>query len=105
MRVVADLARRYSFDELRVSHHQNLVLPHVKRDDVFTVWKVLEANGLAGRCNGTSVEGRWESATSVGISLSTRVPLPSQQECANDMQRGMRLGEYTLQVNVRQWII
>jgi len=47
MRVVADLARRYSFDEVRVSHHQNLVLPHVKRDDVFTVWKVLEANGLA----------------------------------------------------------
>ena len=47
MRAVADLARRYSFDEVRVSHHQNLVLPHVKRDDVFTVWKVLEANGLA----------------------------------------------------------
>src|SRR6476659_237776 len=47
MRAVADLARRYSFDEVRVSHHQNLVLPHVKRDDIFTVWKVLEANGLA----------------------------------------------------------
>jgi sulfite reductase (NADPH) hemoprotein beta-component len=47
MRVMADLALRFSFDELRVSHHQNIVLPHVKLDDVYTVWKVLAANGLA----------------------------------------------------------
>jgi len=47
MRVVADLALRYGFDEIRVSHHQNLVLPHVKRDDLFAVWKVLQASGLA----------------------------------------------------------
>ena len=47
MRAMADLARRFSFDELRVSHHQNIVLPHVKLDDVYTVWKVLAANGLA----------------------------------------------------------
>ena len=47
MRVVADLARRFSFDEIRVSHAQNLVLAHVKRDDLHTIWKVLEANGLA----------------------------------------------------------
>ncbi|WP_119392356.1 nitrite/sulfite reductase [Taklimakanibacter lacteus] len=47
MRVVADLAQRYAFDEIRVSHHQNLVLPHVRRDDLFAIWKVLNANGLA----------------------------------------------------------
>ncbi len=29
MDAVADLAERYSFDELRVTHEQNLVLPHV----------------------------------------------------------------------------
>ncbi|MFO1089975.1 MAG: nitrite/sulfite reductase [Hyphomicrobiales bacterium] len=46
MRVMADLARQYSFDELRVSHHQNIVLPHVKLDDVYTVWKILAASGL-----------------------------------------------------------
>jgi sulfite reductase (NADPH) hemoprotein beta-component len=55
MRAVADLARRFSFDEIRVSHAQNLVLPHVKRDDLHTLWKVLVAHdmgasniGLAG---------------------------------------------------------
>ena len=47
MRTVADLGLRYSFDEIRVSHHQNLVLPHVKRDDLFAIWQALAAADLA----------------------------------------------------------
>eukprot|EP01030_Chromulinospumella_sphaerica_P030852 gene30852-31415_t len=47
MRVMADLAERYGFDELRVSHAQNIVLPHVKKDDLFTVWQALEKADLA----------------------------------------------------------
>ncbi|SMF67128.1 sulfite reductase (NADPH) hemoprotein beta-component [Tistlia consotensis] len=47
MRAVADLAERYSFDELRVSHHQNLVLPHVRQDDLPAVFAALAAAGLA----------------------------------------------------------
>jgi sulfite reductase (NADPH) hemoprotein beta-component len=47
MRLVADLAKQYSFDEIRVSHPQNLVLSHVKRDDVFFIWQQLAAAGLA----------------------------------------------------------
>lgn len=47
MRLVADLAEQYSFDEIRVSHAQNLVLPHVKRDDVFAIWQKLVAAELA----------------------------------------------------------
>jgi sulfite reductase (NADPH) hemoprotein beta-component len=47
MRAVADLAERYSFDELRVAHTQNLVLPHVKQADLFAVWQALGAAGLA----------------------------------------------------------
>ena len=46
MDLVADLAQRHSFDDVRVSHEQNLVLPHVKKDDLFTVWKALDAMGL-----------------------------------------------------------
>ncbi|MBP2312491.1 nitrite/sulfite reductase [Azospirillum soli] len=46
MELVADLAERYSFGEIRVSHAQNLVLAHVRQDDLFTVWQALEANGL-----------------------------------------------------------
>jgi len=47
MRVIADLALRFSFDELRVSHHQNLVLPHVERGNLYEIWKILKAHGLA----------------------------------------------------------
>jgi sulfite reductase (NADPH) hemoprotein beta-component len=47
MEVVADLAERYSFDELRVSHVQNLVLPHVRKQDLYAVWQALVEAGLA----------------------------------------------------------
>jgi sulfite reductase (NADPH) hemoprotein beta-component len=47
MRLMAQLAETYSHDELRVSHAQNIVLPHVKKDDVFVVWQALDAAGLA----------------------------------------------------------
>jgi sulfite reductase (NADPH) hemoprotein beta-component len=47
MRVLADLAERFSFDELRVTHVQNLVLPHVRLDDVPEVWAALVEAGLA----------------------------------------------------------
>jgi sulfite reductase (NADPH) hemoprotein beta-component len=47
MRAVADLASRFSFDELRVSHHQNLVLPHVERNHLYTIWKILKSHNLA----------------------------------------------------------
>ncbi|QEL21582.1 nitrite/sulfite reductase [Bosea sp. F3-2] len=47
MRLVADLAERYSFDELRVTHAQNLVLPHVRQRDLFAIWQKLGEAGLA----------------------------------------------------------
>ncbi len=46
MELVADLAERYSFDEIRATHAQNLVLPHVRRQDLHAVWSALEAAGL-----------------------------------------------------------
>jgi sulfite reductase (NADPH) hemoprotein beta-component len=44
--VMADLAERYSFDELRVTHAQNIVLPHVREGDLYAVWQALDAAGL-----------------------------------------------------------
>ncbi|MEY4238498.1 MAG: hypothetical protein RL339_1099 [Pseudomonadota bacterium] len=46
IRLMGDLAKQYSFDELRVTHAQNIVLPHVKKADLYTLWQVLDANGL-----------------------------------------------------------
>ncbi len=47
MEAIADIAEHYSFDELRVSHEQNLVLPHVKLDDVPAVFAALQKAGVA----------------------------------------------------------
>jgi sulfite reductase (NADPH) hemoprotein beta-component len=45
--LMADLAEKYGFDELRVTHAQNIVLPHVKKADLYTIWQQLDANDLA----------------------------------------------------------
>ena len=47
MEVVADLAERYSFDDVRVTHAQNLVLPHVRKVDLYAVWEALREAKLA----------------------------------------------------------
>ncbi|UAL11951.1 nitrite/sulfite reductase [Caulobacter segnis] len=47
LEVAADLAERFGFNDLRVTHAQNLVLPHVKLDDLPTVFAALQAAGLA----------------------------------------------------------
>jgi sulfite reductase (NADPH) hemoprotein beta-component len=47
MEAVADLAEKYGFDEARVSHEQNLVLPHVARADLKAVYDGLAEIGLA----------------------------------------------------------
>ncbi|WP_421726418.1 nitrite/sulfite reductase [Bauldia sp.] len=47
MDLIADLAERYSHDEIRVSHEQNLVLPHLALDDLPAVYDALAEAGLA----------------------------------------------------------
>jgi sulfite reductase (NADPH) hemoprotein beta-component len=47
MEIVADLAERYGQDDIRVTHEQNLVLPHVKLDDLPAVHATLTQAGLA----------------------------------------------------------
>ena len=45
--VMADLAERYGHDELRVTHAQNMVLPHVRQGDLYAVWQALAEAELA----------------------------------------------------------
>jgi len=47
MERIADLAERYSFGGLRVSHEQNLILADVRRADLHSLWKEARALGLA----------------------------------------------------------
>jgi sulfite reductase (NADPH) hemoprotein beta-component len=47
MDFVADMADKYSFGELRVTHEQNLVLADVEQSKLFEVWEQVKAKGLA----------------------------------------------------------
>ncbi len=47
MRLLADLADRYSFGELRISHEQNVILPHVRKADLPALHASLKTEGLA----------------------------------------------------------
>jgi sulfite reductase (NADPH) hemoprotein beta-component len=47
MDLVADLADKYSFGELRVSHEQNLILADVRKRDLFALWLAAKSQGLA----------------------------------------------------------
>ena len=46
MRILADIACQYGYDELRVSHEQNIILPHVAKSDLLAVYKALAAVDL-----------------------------------------------------------
>ena len=47
MMKLAEISDQFSFGELRVSHEQNLILPHVSNSDLFKVWERLEKVNLA----------------------------------------------------------
>ncbi|WP_111429086.1 nitrite/sulfite reductase [Rhodobacteraceae bacterium DSL-40] len=47
MRVMADLAEEFAHDELRISHEQNVILPHVPRRHLAAIYARLKDAGLA----------------------------------------------------------
>ncbi|MFN4102004.1 MAG: nitrite/sulfite reductase, partial [Pararhodobacter sp.] len=67
MRVIADLAEKYGYGEIRISHEQNVILPHVHRADLPAVYKALKSQGLA--------------AANVGL-LSDIIACPGMDYCA-----------------------
>ncbi|SES67075.1 nitrite/sulfite reductase [Paracoccus homiensis] len=47
MRLLADLAEKYGHNDLRISHDQNVVLPHVHKSDLAALYLALREAGLA----------------------------------------------------------
>ena len=46
MRVLADIAEQFGYDELRISHEQNVILPHVHRNDLPQIYQKLKSAEL-----------------------------------------------------------
>ena len=47
MITLSEIAEKYSLSEIRVTHEQNLILPHVKVTELYNVWKILDNSLLA----------------------------------------------------------
>ena len=53
MDALADLAQQFSLGELRTTHTQNILLPHVREHELFELWQSLDQVGLATPSIGT----------------------------------------------------
>ncbi|MBV9841485.1 MAG: nitrite/sulfite reductase [Sphingomonadaceae bacterium] len=99
--LVADLAEKYSFDELRATHAQNLVLPHVRKADLYTLWQTLDAAGLAS----ANLDLISDLITCPGLdycSLANARSIPVAQKIAErfaDPARQRDLGELKLKIS------
>jgi sulfite reductase (NADPH) hemoprotein beta-component len=101
MELVADLAEKYSFDELRASHAQNLVLPHVRKADLYAVWQALTEAGLAD----TNLDLVSDIIACPGLdycSLANARSIPLAQKIATrfaDRERQADIGELKIKIS------
>ena len=78
MRMMADLAERYAYDELRVSHEQNIILPHVPKRHLLAVWRGLVEAGL--------------EAANIGL-ISDIIACPGMDYCALATARSIPIAQ------------
>ncbi|QKG70112.1 nitrite/sulfite reductase [Erythrobacter mangrovi] len=101
MHLMADLAKDYSFDELRVMHTQNIVLPHVRKADLHALWTALDAAGL-GSPNLDTIEDIIACPGLDYCSLANARSIPVAQKIATrfaDTGKTARLGELKLKIS------
>ena len=99
--VMADLAARFSFDELRVTHAQNITLPHVAKRDLYAVWQALREAELAD----ANLDLISDIIACPGLdycSLANARSIPIAQKIAQrfaDLDRQRDLGELKLKIS------
>jgi len=101
MDVMADLAERYSFDEMRVTHAQNITLPHVAKRDLYALWRALDAAGL-GTANIDLITDIIACPGLDYCSLANARSIPIAQKIAKrfaDPARQRDLGELKLKIS------
>ncbi|OCC25183.1 sulfite reductase [Croceicoccus estronivorus] len=99
--LMADLAKEYSFDELRVTHAQNIVLPHVRKADLYTLWQKLDEAGL-GAANLDTIEDIIACPGLDYCSLANARSIPVAQKIATrfaETGKSGTLGELKLKIS------
>ncbi|NIJ42465.1 sulfite reductase (NADPH) hemoprotein beta-component [Parvibaculum indicum] len=95
MDAVAALAEKYSFDELRVTHEQNLTLAHVRKADLKAVYDALKAADLA-TANVNLITDQIACPGLDYCNLANARSIPIAQEISNrfaDIERQHDIGE------------
>ncbi|WP_417826915.1 nitrite/sulfite reductase [Thalassospira povalilytica] len=101
MELVADLSEKYSFGDVRVTHEQNLVLPHVKKADLFALWTALDAAGL-GTANLGYVTDIISCPGLDYCALATARSIPLSQRISErfgDLERQHDIGELKIKIS------
>lgn len=101
MDLVAQLADDYSLSEIRATHRQNLVLPHVKLDDLFTLWqKLTKANLAAGNIGLLTDIIACPGLDYCALANARSIPIAQMiAEHFDDLKRLNDLGEITLNIS------
>ena len=101
MEVVAALAEQFSFGEIRVTHEQNLVLPHLQTADLQVVWEILKEHDLATPNLGL-ISDIIACPGMDYCSLATARSIPLAQDISTrfaDLQRQNDIGELSVNIS------
>ncbi len=101
MHALADIAERFSMKEVRVTKNQNIVLPHVKKDDLGDLWRALHIAGLAEANIGLITD----IVSCPGMdycSLATARSIPIAQQISNrfaDPELQKKIGQVSIKIS------
>jgi sulfite reductase (NADPH) hemoprotein beta-component len=101
MDLLADVADAYAYGELRVSHEQNIILPHVAKDDLYALYSRLDAAGL-GTANGGKITDMIACPGLDYCSLANARSIPLAQDISRrfeDAQLTDKIGDLSIKIS------
>ncbi|WP_299693384.1 nitrite/sulfite reductase [uncultured Tateyamaria sp.] len=101
MRLIAELAETYGYDEIRISHEQNVILPHVHKASLPSIYSALRVEGLA-TANVGLISDIIACPGMDYCALATARSIPIAQEIAtafDDLKREHEIGPLKIKIS------
>lgn len=101
MRIIADLADKYSCSEARTTKRQNLVLPYVRKDNLYDLWQELKQAELASPHLGTLADiVSCPGGDYCDLANAVSIPIAQQiQKCFNDIDKLHNIGLININIS------